>query len=53
MLDQRLRARELGARLDQSRLQRIGVVGKVISSPPSHGGDTSTSTLIRAMNRTP
>ena len=43
---------ELGARLDQRRLQRIGVVGKMISCP-SHGGDTSTIALIRAINLRP
>ena len=52
VLDQRLRARELGARLDQRRLQRIVVVGKMIGCP-SHGGDTSTIALIRAINCAP
>jgi len=33
MLDQRLRAHELGARLGQRSLERIGIVGKVIISP--------------------
>jgi hypothetical protein len=33
MLDQSSRARELGARFNQRRLQGIGVVGKVISGP--------------------
>jgi hypothetical protein len=41
-----------GASLNQRRLQRITVVGKVISGP-SHGGNTSTITLIRAINRAP
>jgi hypothetical protein len=46
VLDQRLRSHELGARLDQRRLQRVGIFGKVISCP-SHRGDTSTIALIR------
>jgi len=33
MLDQRLRAHELGARLGQRSLERISIVGKVIISP--------------------
>ena len=49
VLDQRLRARELGARLDQRRLQRIGVVGKVMISPV-HGCDISTIEPISAIN---
>jgi hypothetical protein len=49
VLDQRFRARELGARLDQRRLQRSCVLGKMIRCP-NHDCDTSTITLIRAMN---
>jgi hypothetical protein len=41
VINQSLRTHQLGARLDQRRLQRISAVGKVISGP-SHGGDTST-----------
>jgi hypothetical protein len=52
MLDQRLRANKLGARLDQRCFQCIGVVRKVISSL-SHRCDPSTIALIRAINCTP
>jgi hypothetical protein len=52
VIDQRLRTHELGARLDQRRFERIGVVRKVISGP-SHGGDTNIITLILAINRAP
>ncbi len=52
VFDQRLRAREFGARLDQRCLQRIGVVGKVMISP-GHGCDISTITLIRVVNCAP
>jgi hypothetical protein len=52
VLDQRLRAGELGARLDQRRLQRVGVIGKVIGSP-GHDCDASIITLIRAINCAP
>ena len=49
MLDQRLGAHELGARLDQRRLQRGRIVWKMIRCP-SHDCDTSTVALIRAIN---
>ena len=49
VLDQRLRALKLGARLDQRRLQRGRVVGKVIGAL-DHARDTSTIMLIRAIN---
>ncbi len=49
VLDQRLSARELGARLDQRRLQCILVVGKMIRGP-SHDFHCSTITPIRAIN---
>ena len=49
MLDQRLAPSELGARLDQRRLQRGRVVGKMISCP-SHDRHISTIMLIRATN---
>ena len=47
VLNQRSRSHELGARLDQRCLQRVGIFGKMISCP-SHRGDTSTIALIRA-----
>ena len=47
VLDQRLGARQLGARLDQRRLQRILVVGKMIGSR-DHAQHSSTIALIRA-----
>ena len=49
VLDHRLGAHELGARLDQRRLQRGRIVGKMISCP-SHDRHISTSTLICATN---
>ena len=49
VLDQSLRAHQLGARLDQRRLQRISVVGNMISGTTCR--DTSIITLIRAINR--
>ena len=45
----RLGAHELGARLDQRRLQRGRIVGKMISCP-SHDRHISTSMLICATN---
>ena len=45
----RLGAHELGARLDQRRLQRGRIVGKMISCP-SHDRHINTSMLIRATN---
>ena len=45
MLDQRLGAHELGARLDQRRLQRGYVVGKMIGAL-DHARDISTIALI-------
>ena len=47
VLDQRLGAGELGARLDQRRLQRIVVVGKMISCR-RHKSIRSQSPLIRS-----
>jgi hypothetical protein len=47
VLDQRMGTSELGARLDQSRLQRGHVVGKLFGAL-SHARDTSTIALIRA-----
>jgi hypothetical protein len=49
VLDQCLCARQLGARLDQRRLQRGRIVGKMISCP-SHDRHINTSMLIRATN---
>ena len=49
MRDQRFRARQLGARLDQRRLQRRRVLGKMIPCP-SHDRDDSTITPICAIN---
>jgi hypothetical protein len=49
VFDHRLGAHELGARLDQRRLQRGHIVGKMISCP-SHDRHISTSMLIRATN---
>jgi hypothetical protein len=52
VLGQRLGAHELGARLDQRRLQRGGVLGKMIGAL-DHARDTSTIALIRAINSAP
>jgi hypothetical protein len=49
VLDQRFRAHELGARLDQGRLQCSRVLGKMIRCA-SHDCNCSTITLIRAIN---
>jgi hypothetical protein len=49
VLDQRLRAHQLGARLDQRRLQLCAVVGKIIGDL-GHAQDTNTIALIRAIN---
>jgi ABC transporter substrate binding protein len=49
VLDQRLRAHELGARLDQRRLQRSGVVGKMIGCG-RHGATESQSRAIRRLH---
>jgi hypothetical protein len=47
MLDQRLCAGELGARLDQRGLQFIGVVGKWFRYCRGHGATESQQPLIR------
>ncbi len=52
VLDQRLGAHQLGARLDQRRLKRGRVLGKMIRCP-SHDCDCTTITLIRAINFAP
>ena len=49
MRDQRFRARQLGTRLNQRRLQRRRVLGKMIRRL-SHDRDDSTVTPIRAIN---
>ena len=52
VLNQRLRAHELGARLDQRRLQCGAVIGKMIGGL-DHACDISTIALIRAINFAP
>jgi hypothetical protein len=44
-----VRARELGARLDQRCLQCNAILGKMIRCR-SHDGNTSTIAVIRAIN---
>jgi hypothetical protein len=52
VLNQRLGAHQLGTRLDQRRLQRGGILGKMIGTL-DHARDTSTIALIRAINCVP